>query len=141
MEARNVNKANDDYKAVLLAEMKVNAADEEVELNQQQEADLKRLINECDLRLEGVRKVVQSILWSRFGLEELNVAIQEAEKPSDGVVSVPITAVKAINNALQARKSDFNAVQEIAEENNRAPEAAAGVAALNTMPIVRIKTT
>lgn len=48
----------------------------------QLQADLEKTMNDCDARLEEVRKTVQ--FWSRYGEDEVRSAIQEAEAACDG---------------------------------------------------------
>lgn len=89
-EARNVSEANDEYRGGLLADVEANTADgEEAELDKQQEADLEKTINDCETRLDEVRRIVQTNLWSRYGQDELRAAIREAERACDDVAATP----------------------------------------------------
>lgn len=93
-EARNVSNTNEEYRAGLLADIEADMADgEEAELGKQQHADLEKTIHECEVRLEEVRKIVLSNLWSRYGEDEIETAIQEAETACDRAAAIPIIAV------------------------------------------------
>lgn len=92
-EARNVSGANDEHRAGLLADIESNTADgEEAELDQQQEADMEKTINDCGARLDEVREIVLTNLWSRYGQEKLKAAIQEAERACEDAAT-PVSAV------------------------------------------------
>lgn len=67
-EPRNVSDTNVEYRAGLLEDRKASAADgEEAELNKQQEADLEKTIKDFGTRLEKMRRIIQTNLWSRYG--------------------------------------------------------------------------
>lgn len=94
-EVRIVSNTNEEYRAGLLADFEVDMADgEEAELGKQQQADLEKTIHECKVRLEEVRKIVQSCpkilsnLWSRYGEDEIETAIQEAERACDRAAAI-----------------------------------------------------
>ncbi len=94
LEARRVSEGNDDYRVGLLADIEANTADGvEVELSKQQEADLEKTVNDCEAKLDEVRKIVQTNLWSRYGQDELRAAIKEAERACDNVAATPVSAV------------------------------------------------
>lgn len=79
-EARSVSNANDEYRAGLLADIEADIADGEgAELDEKQETDLDKTITDCETRLDEFRKIVQTILQTRNGEDELTAAIQEAE--------------------------------------------------------------
>ena len=90
---RNVSESNDDYNTGLLADLEVEEEGEEAKLDLQQQIDLEKTIEDCDARLEEVRSIVQSNLWSRYGEEELKSAIKEAEEACEGVGAVAVSAV------------------------------------------------
>jgi len=90
-EARKLYESNDDYKAGLLADLE--AEDEETELDKQQEADLEKTVNDCHSKLDEVRELVRSKLWSSYGQDELETAIWEAEKTCEEAAAMPVTAV------------------------------------------------
>lgn len=79
-EASNVSETNDEYRSGLLADIEADmAGGEEVELGKQEQADFEKTIQECEVRLEEVRKIVLFNLWSRYGKDEMGTAIQEPE--------------------------------------------------------------
>lgn len=84
---RKMLDANDDYRIGLEADM---TEDEEPGLNEQQEADIDRSVNEGETKLAEIRDIVQTNLWSRYGRSELLVAILEAEKANDKAAYVPV---------------------------------------------------
>lgn len=101
-EARNVSDTNDEYRAGLLEDIEANTADgEEAELDKQQEADLERTINDCEARLDEVRRIVQTNLWSRYGENLMKTAIQEAEKVCEDVAAIPVSAVNRDGYEMQ----------------------------------------
>ncbi|XP_058641724.1 uncharacterized protein LOC131546270 [Onychostoma macrolepis] len=89
---RKMLDANDDYRIGLEADIKTE--DEKAGLDEQQEADLDRSVNEGETKLAEIRNIVQTNLWSRYGRSELLVAILEAEKGNDKAADV---AVKSAN--------------------------------------------
>lgn len=95
IEARRVTEANEDLRAGLLADMEAAKADEgeEEELGAQQEADLKKTVIECAKRVDEVKEVVRTNLWSRYGEEELVTAIKDAEM---ACVTADKTSVSAL---------------------------------------------
>lgn len=102
--ARHVSDANEDYRARLLAEVGTEE-DEEVKLNEHQQAELERTMEECDMRLGNIREAVQSNLWLRYGKEEVDFAIQEAEKACDRAQASPITAINRDGYELQLERA------------------------------------
>lgn len=54
---------------------------------------LEKTINECETRLDEVRKIVQTNLLSRYGQDELRAAIREAEGACDDVAAILVPAV------------------------------------------------
>jgi len=66
---------------------------EEAELDKQQQADFEKTIHECEVRLEEVKQIVLSNLWSRYGKDEMGTAIQEAETACDRAAATPVVAV------------------------------------------------
>lgn len=102
--ARSVGDSNDDYAAGLLAEAGTKG-DEEVKLDKDQQADLERTIEECDMKLEEIREAVQFKLWPRYGKEEVDFAIQEAEKACDRAKEIPVTAINRDGYELQLERA------------------------------------
>ena len=83
---RQLLDANDDCRIGLLAEIKKpeeEEEEEEVVLEKQQERDIKRTENEAETKFEEVKDTVQTNLWSRYGKNELEMAILEAENAFD----------------------------------------------------------
>lgn len=104
--ARNVSDANDDYRAGLLADAEAGTEEgEEVKLGKHQQAELERTMEECDTRLGEIREAVQSNLWPRYGKEEVNSAIQEAENACDRAHASPITAINRDGFELQLERA------------------------------------
>lgn len=101
--ARYVSDSNDDYRAGLLAEAGTEEG-EEVKLDKHQQAELERTMEECDMRLGEIREAVQSNLWSRYGKEEVDFAIQEAGKACDRAQASPITAINRDGYELQLER-------------------------------------
>lgn len=90
-EARRLGEANDDYKAGLIADLEDTG--KEAEFDKQQEADLEKTVCDYKTKLDEVRELVQSKLWSCYGQDELETAIREAEKACDDAAAIAITAV------------------------------------------------
>lgn len=85
-EARNVSNANEEYRAGLLEDIEANTADgEETELDKQQE---EKTINDCETKLDEVRRIVQNNLWSRYGENLMKTAIQETEKVCQDLAAI-----------------------------------------------------
>ncbi|KAL1254330.1 hypothetical protein QQF64_016559 [Cirrhinus molitorella] len=57
------------------------------------QADLEKTINDSEARLEEVRNIVLSNLWSRYGKDEMETAIQEAERACERAAEIPVIAV------------------------------------------------
>ena len=113
--ARSVSESNDDYNTGLLADLGVE--EKEAKLDLQQQIDLQKTIEDGDARLEEVRYIVQSNLWSRYGEEELKYAIKEAEEACEGVGAVAVSAVKKDGYELQfdgAKKLVQDAIASLA---------------------------
>lgn len=85
---RKMLEANDDYRIGLEADIKTQ--DKEAGLDEQQEADIDRSVNEGETKLSEVRDIVQTNLWSRYGRSKLLSAILEAEKANDKAANVPV---------------------------------------------------
>ena len=98
---KNVSESNDDYNTSLLADLEVEEEGEKAKLDLQQQIDLEKTIEDCNARLEEVRSIVQSNLWSRYGEEELKSAIKEAEEACEGVGAVAVSAVNKDGYELQ----------------------------------------
>lgn len=83
-DARRVLEANDDYRTGLLADMEANAEEGvEMELDKQQEADLRKTVKDCEMRADKVGQIVQTNLWTRYGEDKMSTAVWEAEKAHD----------------------------------------------------------
>lgn len=91
--ARDVNNTNDSYELGLLAELEVDEEDEEMTLDKQQQVDLAKTIEDCNTRLDEVKRTVQSNLWSRYGKGKLTFAIEEAESACEGAHAIPVSVV------------------------------------------------
>lgn len=102
--ARNVSDANEDYAAGLLAEAGTKE-EEKVKLDKHQQADLESTIEECNMKLEDIHEAVQFNLWSRYGKEEVDFAIQEAEKACDRAREIPVTAINRDGYELQLERA------------------------------------
>lgn len=101
-EARNVSDANEEYRLGLLEDIEANTADgEEPELNKQQEADLEKTINDCETRLDEVRRIVQTNLWSRYGENLIKTGIQEAGNVCEDVAAIPVSGVNRDGYEMQ----------------------------------------
>lgn len=70
-------------------------------LSKQQEADLKKTINECEVKLDEVRQIVQTNLWSCYGQDKLRAAVKEAERACDNVAATPVSAVNRDGYEMQ----------------------------------------
>jgi len=88
---RKMLDANDDYRIGLEADIKTE--DEEASLDEQQEADIDRSVNEGETKLREIKELVQTNLWSRYGKSELLDGILEAEKANDKAADVPVESV------------------------------------------------
>ena len=65
-EARKVSETNDEYRAGLLADIEAETDEgEEVDLSKQQ-SELEKTFQECEVRLDEVRGMIQSNLWPRY---------------------------------------------------------------------------
>ena len=114
--ARNVSETNDDYETGLLAE--IEAEGEGAELGKQQQADLEKTLEDCDTRLEEVRRIVQSNLWFRYGEDELKSAIKEAEAACEGAHAISVSAVNKDGYELQldgAKKLSQDAISSLTD--------------------------
>ncbi len=78
---------------------------EEVKLDKHQQAELEKTMEECDTRLGEIREAVQSNLWPRYGKEEVDSAIQEAENACDIAQASPITAINRDATGYQLSSS------------------------------------
>ncbi|KAG7459262.1 hypothetical protein JOB18_007149 [Solea senegalensis] len=85
---RKMLDANDDYRIGLEADIKTE--DEDGGLDELQEADIDKSVKEGETKLEEIRDIVQTNLWSKYGGSELPVAILEAEKANDKAADVPV---------------------------------------------------
>lgn len=85
---RKMLEANDDYRIGLEADIKTE--DKEAGLDEQQEADIDRSVNEGETKLSEVRDIVQTNLWSRYGRSKLLSAILEAEKANNKAANVTV---------------------------------------------------
>lgn len=96
--ARKVTEANANLRSGLLADIEAANLDEgeEEELNAQQEVGLKKTVTECAKRVDEVREIVRTNLWSRYGEEELVTAIKNAE----------VACVTADNTSVSALTRD-----------------------------------
>ncbi|XP_055768950.1 uncharacterized protein LOC129844827 [Salvelinus fontinalis] len=93
-EARKVSETNDEYRAGLLADIEAETDEgEEADLSKQQQTELEKTFQECEVRLDEVRGMIQSNLWPRYGEDEVKSAIKEAETACDGVTQIPVMAV------------------------------------------------
>lgn len=102
--ARNVNDANDDYMAGLLADTEaVSEEGEEVKLGKDLQTELERTMEECHVSLDEIREAVRSKLWARYGKEEIDSAIQEAGKACERAHANPITAINRDGFELQLK--------------------------------------
>lgn len=82
--ARCVSIANEEYRAGLLADIEAETyKGDEVKLNWHQQVELEKTMADCDTKLDEVSKAVQSNLWPRYGEDEVNFAIEEAEADYD----------------------------------------------------------
>lgn len=111
-EARKLSDANDDYKAGLLADLEVKGKDEE--LDKQLEADLEKTLHDCHSRLDVVRELVQSKLWSGYGQDEVLTAILEAEKACEDASEMPVAAINQDGYDVQIRF-----VKQLTQEANK----------------------
>lgn len=82
--------SNDEYRAGLEAEVKME--DEEAELSEQQEADLENTLGEAESKLAAIKDTVQTILWAKYGKYELETAIIAAEKANEAVGNLPVSS-------------------------------------------------
>lgn len=102
--ARNVNDANDDYMAGLLADTEaVSEEGEEVKLGKDLQTELERTMEECHVSLDEIREAVRSKLWARYGIEEIDSAIQEAGRACERAHANPITAINRDGFELQLK--------------------------------------
>lgn len=85
---RSVLDANEDYRIGLEADIKED--DPEGELNEQQEDDIRATIKEAEMKMEEIKDLIQTNLWSRYGKNELKTLILEAEDAIDKAGKVPV---------------------------------------------------
>ena len=83
MGADKVMETNDEVMAEVIAVKE----GEPVELTEQQEADIARTTNECDLKLKEVGELLRDMLWQKFG-DELCTAVELAEAECERVARV-----------------------------------------------------
>lgn len=87
--AERVMEANDEVKAGLIAEEEAELeGDELVSLTEQQEAELTKTANECDLKLKELGELLQGAIWQGYGEAELYTAVEMAEAECDRVAAV-----------------------------------------------------
>ncbi|KAK3563890.1 hypothetical protein QTP86_004834 [Hemibagrus guttatus] len=80
--------------AGLLAEIEAHQEEgTEVLLSAQQEADLKKTVEECDMRFEEVKELVETNLWKRYGQTEVLATVSAAEKACEHRDTIPVDAV------------------------------------------------
>ncbi|GAA6097416.1 uncharacterized protein LOC124401004 [Tachysurus ichikawai] len=80
--------------AGLLAEIEADQEDGALAvLSVQQEADLKKTVEDCNTRFNEVNEIVQDNLWRRYGQDEVLAAVSEAEKVCDRTPSIPVDGV------------------------------------------------
>lgn len=92
--ARCVSIANKEYRAGLQADVEAETYEgDEVKLSRHQQAELEKTMAECETKLDEVSKAVQSNLWPRYGEDEVNLAIEEAEAACDGARASSAAAV------------------------------------------------
>ncbi|XP_033975580.1 uncharacterized protein LOC117473794 isoform X2 [Trematomus bernacchii] len=88
MGADKVMETNDEVMAEVIAVKEAELKEEEsVELTEQQEADIARTTNECELKLKEVGELLRDMLWQKFG-DELCTAVELAEAECERVARV-----------------------------------------------------
>ena len=85
---RKLLDANDNYRIGLEADIK--SEDEEANLDEKQEEDIERTEREAETKLKEIKDIVQTNLWSRYGKNDLETAIFEAEKANDKAETLPV---------------------------------------------------
>lgn len=73
--ARQVQEANEDYRAGLLADLGAEEDDGRDVFDRDLQADLEKTEAHCDRRLDEVLKVIQDEMWVRYGEDELGAKI------------------------------------------------------------------
>ena len=118
-EARKVSETNYEYRAGLLADIEAETDEgEEADLSKQQQTELEKTFQECEVRLDEVRGMIQSNLWPRYREDEVKSAIKEAETACDGVAQIPVNAVNRDGFELQwdgAKAQVQDAITSLAE--------------------------
>lgn len=79
-DARRVFEANDGREAVL---------------NEQTDTNLKIVAVECEQRLDEIKSIVQTNLWTRYGQQVLLAAFEEAEKACEYANSIAVDSVNS----------------------------------------------
>lgn len=103
--ARRVSIANQEYRAGLLADIEAETYEgEEVKLNRHQQAELEKTMAECDTKLDKVSRAVQSNLWPRYGEDEVNFTIQEAEAACDRATAITAISRDSYEQHLELAK-------------------------------------
>lgn len=93
-DARKVIEANDEYRAGLEAELQSKSKDdEEPVLDDEEDAKLTKVTDDCDQRFDEVKSIVQTNLWTRFGQDALDAAFEEAERACTGAYSIPVESI------------------------------------------------
>ncbi|KAM6893985.1 uncharacterized protein FYW49_020328 [Xenentodon cancila] len=98
----SVIKANDDYRAGLEAELEAQSEDDGKEpvLDEEQDANLKKITNDCEQRFDEVKSIVQTNIWTRYGRDVLEAAFEEAEKACKYAYSIPVESINCEVNEV-----------------------------------------
>lgn len=80
---------NDRLEAGIIAESEsVEGVDESAVLSEQQRADIEGTANDCELKQQQMKSLLQEALWSKFGGVEILAALQVAEAECENVAAV-----------------------------------------------------
>ena len=88
IEAEKVMETNDEVMAGVIEEEETKLGEgESVKLTEQQNADIKKTVKDCDEKLKEVGELLGKTLWTKFG-DELCTAVELAEAEADRVGKV-----------------------------------------------------
>ncbi|KAM6893410.1 LOW QUALITY PROTEIN: protein NLRC3-like [Xenentodon cancila] len=90
-----VIKANDDYRAGLEAELEAQTEDDGKQpvVDEEQDANLKKVTNDCEQRFDQVKSIVQTNVWTRYVRDVLEAAFEESEKACKYAYSIPVESI------------------------------------------------
>lgn len=103
MEANKVFEANDDVEDQYTAESQLEGG----ALTEQQRADLEKASSECENKLTELKGLIVKTLWTKFGEEELSLAVEAAESEVGHVGAIAPSEDKEIFDFMLAHLAEL----------------------------------